>query len=46
MSDPDTEGWTLGPKLHALGSIHSDVWRGAGGGLAQKAHIAVYPVSS
>lgn len=44
MSDPDTRGWALGTKLQANGSIHSDVWSGNAAALAQKSHLAVYPV--
>ena len=41
---PDSGNWTLGKKLHSLGSIHSDTWRGAAIELAERGHIAVYPV--
>ncbi|RYF51875.1 MAG: S8 family peptidase [Cytophagaceae bacterium] len=44
MSDPDSSGWMFGPMLRARGSLHSDVWRGTGAELAQKSHLAVFPV--
>lgn len=44
MTDPDTGGWALGTKLQSHGSIHSDVWSGTAAALAQKSHLAVYPV--
>lgn len=42
--DPDSAGWFLGTKLQSRGSIHSDVWIGTGAELAEKSHIAVFPV--
>ncbi|WP_205954308.1 S8 family peptidase [Pseudoxanthomonas winnipegensis] len=44
MSDPDKAGWMFGAALRVRGSLHSDVWRGTGADLAQKSHIAVFPV--
>lgn len=44
MTDPDTGGWALGTKLQSNGSIHSDTWSGTAAALAQKSHLAVYPV--
>lgn len=42
--DPDSAGWFLGTKLQSRGSIHSDVWMGTAAELADKSHIAVFPV--
>ncbi len=42
--DPDSAGWFLGTKLQSRGSIHSDVWMGTAAELAEKSHIAVFPV--
>lgn len=44
IPDPDVGGWFLGAKLRGQGSIHSDVWSGNARALAEKSHIAVYPV--
>jgi Subtilase family len=44
MNDPDREHWFLGAQLRARGSIHSDVWVGTGAQLAEKSHVAVFPV--
>jgi hypothetical protein len=41
---PDDRGWTLGPKQRNQGSIHSDRWQGTAADLAERSHIAVYPV--
>jgi hypothetical protein len=40
----DSEDWVLGPILRSKGSLHSDIWRGTGTALAERRHIAVYPV--
>lgn len=37
-------GWTLGAKLQAHGSIHSDTWTGTAAELATRNILAVYPV--
>lgn len=42
--DPDSAGWFLGTRLQSRGSIHSDVWRGTAAELAEKSHIAIFPV--
>jgi len=42
--DPDSAGWFLGTRLQSRGSIHSDVWTGTAAELADKSHIAVFPV--
>lgn len=41
---PHDPKWTLGQQLRKLGSIHSDIWRGTAAELAQRGHVAVYPV--
>lgn len=40
----DSGQWTLGERLRALGSIHSDTWHGTAAELADRGHVAVYPV--
>ncbi|MBL4621894.1 MAG: subtilase, partial [Immundisolibacteraceae bacterium] len=40
----DSGKWELGDKLHNMGSVHSDVWRGTAAELANCDHVAVYPV--
>jgi hypothetical protein len=44
MPDPDRSQWFLGAQLRSRGSIHSDVWCGTAAQLAEKSHIAVFPV--
>jgi hypothetical protein len=44
MPNPDRDGWFLGSQLRSRGSLHSDVWRGTAADLAEKSHIAVFPV--
>lgn len=41
FADPQ---WTLGPGLRDRGSIHSDIWTGSGVDLAEREHLAIYPV--
>jgi hypothetical protein len=41
----DTSGWFLGPTLRHKGSLHSDIWRGRAVDLANRQHVAVFPVS-
>ena len=41
---PSDTQWTLGKNLRKLGSIHSDTWTGTAVELAQRGHIAVFPV--
>jgi len=41
----DSSEWLLGADLRSRGSIHSDYWRGTAVALAEKGHIAVFPVS-
>jgi hypothetical protein len=40
----ETQAWTLGEKLRARGSVHSDWWTGTASELAECGHIGVYPV--
>ncbi|MGH8602404.1 MAG: S8 family peptidase, partial [Gammaproteobacteria bacterium] len=40
----DTGEWVLGDRLRVLGSVHSDIWRGTAVELAERGHVAVYPV--
>jgi hypothetical protein len=42
---PDSNEWTLGFNLRHRGSIHTDTWRGTAAQLAEKNHIAVFPVN-
>ncbi|WP_375321861.1 S8 family peptidase [Aliivibrio logei] len=44
-TDSDSSQWLLGQRLRSKGSIHSDTWTGTARELAEKKHIAVYPVS-
>lgn len=44
MPDPDSTKWFFGSKIRSRGSVHSDVWTGTGADLANKSHLAVYPV--
>lgn len=44
IPDPDYANWFLGTNMQKRGSIHSDVWIGTAAQLAEKSHIAVFPV--
>ena len=44
-TDSDSQQWLLGAKLRHRGSLHSDVWIGTAVELAQKNHIAVFPLN-
>ncbi len=47
-NDSNTESgvqWKLGPNARNVGSIHSDIWLGTAGEIANANYIAVYPVS-
>ena len=44
QSVKDSGKWVLGEKLRSLGSIHSDIWTGSAAELAERGHIAIYPV--
>lgn len=44
LSDPDRLNWTFGARLRSKGSLHSDTWTGSAAALANKSHIAVFPV--
>ena len=41
----DPSGWSLGTDRRHRGSLHSDIWRGPAVDLANRQHIAVYPVT-
>jgi hypothetical protein len=41
---PADPGWVVGPNQRWRGSIHSDTWNGIAADLAQRGHLAVYPV--
>ena len=44
MPDPDSGKWLLGSRIRSRGSVHSDVWNGTAAELANKSHLAVFPV--
>jgi len=44
LTASDSQAWVLGPPLRSKGSLHSDIWRGTGAALAERRHLAVYPV--
>jgi Subtilase family len=44
-TESDSAEWLLGAKLRHRGSLHSDVWLGTAADLAQKHHIAVFPLN-
>jgi hypothetical protein len=41
----DAEQWFFGPNERVRGSLHTDVWEGSAADLADRRHVAVYPVS-
>lgn len=41
----DTGEWFLGPQERVRGSLHVDLWTGSAADLAQRATVAVYPVT-
>jgi hypothetical protein len=41
---PDDPGWMIGPTHRNKGSVHSDRWRGTAADLAERGHLAIYPV--
>ncbi len=41
----DPSGWFLGTDRRHRGSLHSDIWHGPAVDLANRQHIAVYPVT-
>lgn len=41
----DSNEWDLGFNLRHRGSIHTDTWRGTAAQLAEKSHVAVFPVN-
>lgn len=44
-TNPDSAEWTLGSRLRHRGSIHSDIWHGTAADLAEKNHVAVFPIN-
>jgi hypothetical protein len=44
-TESDSEEWLLGSQLRHRGSLHCDIWEGTAASLADRAVIAVYPVS-
>ena len=44
-AESDSEDWLLGSKLRHRGSIHSDIWSGTAAELAEKNHVAVFPLN-
>lgn len=43
-SSSDAAEWWLGPTVRCKGSLHHDRWSGTAAELAERAHLAVYPV--
>lgn len=41
----DSRDWTVGSDARHRGSVHSDIWYGSAAELADRQHLAVYPVS-
>ena len=41
----DSSGWLVGSDARHRGSIHSDIWRGTAADLANRKHLAVFPVT-
>lgn len=41
----DTSRWLVGSDARHRGSLHSDIWRGPAADLANRQHLAVYPVT-
>lgn len=41
----DSSGWLVGSDTRHRGSIHADIWRGTAADLAERRHVAVFPVS-
>jgi hypothetical protein len=44
MTGSDDRGWDLGARLRTKGSLHCDRWRGPAAKLADREHIAVFPI--
>ncbi len=44
VTTPYDPGWTIGPRQRNQGSLHSDQWTGTAAELAERYHLAVYPV--
>ncbi len=43
-TSPSDANWTLGKNLRKIGSVHSDTWTGTAVELAQRGHVAIFPV--
>jgi Subtilase family len=41
----DTPEWLLGPTIRHRGSIHRDSWMGTAAALADRDHVAIFPVA-
>jgi hypothetical protein len=41
----DSSGWIVGSDRRHKGSIHSDIWRGTAADLANRKHLAIFPVT-
>ncbi len=41
----DSSGWLVGSDTRHKGSIHSDIWKGTAADLANRKHLAVFPVT-
>ena len=41
----DADEWYFGPDYRVSGSLHSDIWHGTAADLADRAAVAVYPVT-
>lgn len=41
----DSEEWLLGPIVRHRGSAHTDIWTGSAAALADREHVAVFPVA-
>lgn len=44
-TESDSAEWLLGARFRHRGSLHSDVWLGTAADLAQKNHIAIFPLN-
>lgn len=40
----DSGEWFLGDRLHRLGNVHSDTWKGSASELANRGYVGIYPV--
>lgn len=44
-SEGDAQEWFFGPAQRTSGSVHSDIWTGTAADLAERAAVAVFPVT-